>query len=349
MKIVFMTKGTRMLPSSRTRAHLVADYLRTQGYDAESYQILTYPWWEFSKKRFSQFKTNWRLLSSVGKKDLLYLHKATEQLDFMILVLLRKWILRRGYIFDFDDAIFLPTWNRALKARLMVENATAVITGSHFLKEYAQKYNKNAHVISAPIDTADTYLPRAVRVDDPRIRIGWTGTAGHFENMKLLVKPLERLVADGYKMVFIQLGGGDKIHELMSSIKGLDNEYVAELPWDEPKEVVKHMRQFDIGVMPLEKTEVNRGKDGWKAKEYMGCGVATVLSDWGENPYIVTNDKTGLLVDTPEDWYQALKKLITDEGYRRQIGEAGRARMGVEFSYDAFMPKLMEFIGKKRS
>lgn len=346
MKIVFCTKGDRLLPSSRTRAHLVADYLRTQGYEAESYQIQTLPWWEISKNRFSQLRTNWRILSKVKKDDILYLHKATDQLDFMFLVLFRCWILRRGYIFDFDDAIFLPTWNRALKARLMVRNATVVITGSHFLKEYAQRYNKNAHVISAPIDTTDTYLPRETRTGDSRIRIGWTGTPGHFENMKLLLKPLRRLVAEGDNIVFVQLGGGDKIYELMKSVPGLAVDFTSSLPWDQPKEVVKYMQQFDIGVMPLQKTEHNRGKDGWKAKEYMGCAVPTVLSDWGENPYIVTNGKDGLLVDTEEDWYQALKKLVTDEAYRKQIGDAGRKRMSVEFSYHAFMPKLMQFIGE---
>jgi glycosyltransferase involved in cell wall biosynthesis len=347
MKIVFCTKGDRMLPSSRTRAHLVADYLRTQGYDAQSYQILTHPWWELSRKRLSQLRTNWRILSTVGPKDLLYLHKATDQLDFMFLVLLHKWILRRGYIFDFDDAIFLPTWNRALKARLMVRNADAVITGSHYLKDYARQYNKNTHVISAPIDIVDTYLPAVKRVDDPRVRIGWTGTPGHFENMKLLLKPFERLVADGDKLVFVQLGGGEKIYELMKSVHGLETEFVTTIDWSDQKAVIPYMQQFDIGVMPLQKTEFNRGKDSWKAKEYMGCGVATVLSDWGENPYIVTNDKNGLLVDTEEDWYQALKKLITDDAYRRKIGEAGRKRMSVEFSYDAFMPKILAFIDKK--
>ncbi|HUD03992.1 MAG TPA: glycosyltransferase [Candidatus Paceibacterota bacterium] len=336
-----------MLPSSRTRAHLIADYLRTQGYNAQSFHIKTRPWWNISKARFSEFWFNARLLLSVSKKDILYLHKVTDQVDFMALVLLRKWILRRGYIFDFDDAIFLPSWNRAAKTWLMVKNADAVIVGSHFLQEYALKYNKNSHVISAPIDTEGTYGPAKKRIDDPRVRIGWTGTPGHYENMKLLLKSLERLVQEGRNIAFIQLGGGDKIYELMSSVKNLSVEFTPFLPWDEPKEVVTYMQQFDIGVMPLQKTELNRGKDAWKAKEYMGCGVATVLSDWGENPYVVTDEVNGILADTEEDWYQAFKKLITDVQYRKKIGDAGRAHMDAEYSYKSFMPKLLKFIKTK--
>ncbi|MDB5238015.1 MAG: glycosyl transferase, group 1 family protein [Candidatus Kaiserbacteria bacterium] len=346
MRIIFCTKGDRLLPSSRTRAHLVADYLRTQGYDAESFHIKTRPWWSLTRERFSELLRNVRLLLSVQKADILYLHKTTDQADFMVLVLLRRWFLRRGYILDFDDAIFLGSVNRAFKTWLMVKNADAVIVGSHFLQEYALKYNKNAHVISAPIDTEDVYLPATSRTGDARVRIGWTGTPGHYENMKLLLDPLQRIVNDGHAVVFVQLGGGDKIHELITSVKGLTVEYTASLAWNEPKTVVAYLQQFDIGVMPLQKTELNRGKDAWKAKEYMGCAVATILSDWGENPYVVTNEVNGLLVNTPDEWYGAFKKLITDEEYRRRIGAAGRAHMAAEFSYKSFMPKLQAIIGR---
>ena len=347
MKIVFCTKGDRLLASSRTRAHLIADYLRTQGYDASSVHIKTRPWWSLSAQRWSELQSNWRLLKSLGKEDVLYLHKATDQVDFMVLVLLRRWLFGRGYVFDFDDAIFLPTRKRAFKAWLMIKWAQAVIVGSHYLQEYALRFNKNSHVISAPIDTVDTYLPAAKRVDDPRVRIGWTGAAVHTENMKLIIEPLQRLVNEGHKLVFVQLGGGEKIHDLFGSVEGLSLEFVPSLPWSEPKEVVKHMQQFDIGVMPLQKTEFNRGKDGWKAKEYMGCGVATVLSNWGENPYIVNDKVNGLLPDTQEEWYEDLKKLITNKDYRKKIGDAGRAHIDAEFSYRAFMPKLQAFIGAK--
>ncbi len=334
-----------MLPSSRTRAHLIADYLRTQGIEAESHHIKTRPWWNLSKERFTDFVVNWRLVFSLKKDDVLYLHKMTDQVDFMFIALLRKWVLRRGFIFDFDDAIFLPSWNRAAKAYLMVKNAGAVIVGSHFLAEYALKYNKNSYVLSAPIDTDDVYQVRTKRIDDPRIRIGWTGTPSHYENMKIILKPLERIVAGGHKVVFIQLGGGEAINKLLNSVSGLEVEFTPSLPWDKPKEVVKYLQQFDIGIMPLQKTEANRGKDAWKAKEYMGCGVATILSNWGENPYVVTNGVDGILAETEEEWYKAFKTLVVDLEEREKLAKAGRMRMEESFSYKAFTPKLLEYIG----
>ncbi len=347
MKIFFCTKGDRSLPSSRTRAHLVADYLRTLGISAESYHIKRRAWWVVSRERVSDFFSNIQLLASVGRNDVLYLHKMTEQLDFMFMVLVRKWIFRRGYVFDFDDAIFLGSWRIALKARIMVQNATCVIVGSHYLQEYALRYNKNSHVLSAPIDTENTYLEKGKTVSEKNssVRIGWTGTPGHFENMKLLIRPLQRIVDDGYQVIFVQLGGGEKIHELLASVRGLSVEFTPALPWHEPKEIAKHLARFDIGVMPLEKIEHNRGKDAWKAKEYMGCGVATVLSDWGENPYVVTNNVDGILANNEDDWYRAIRKLIDDEDFRMKIGHAGRLRMEREFSNRPFVEKLLALIG----
>ncbi|MBA3789282.1 glycosyltransferase family 4 protein [Patescibacteria group bacterium] len=292
-------------------------------------------------KRAQDLIKNTKLLASVKKNDVLYLHKITDQVDFMVLVLLRKWIGGRGFIVDFDDAIFLPTWNRAVKAWIMVRNADAVVVGSHYLQEYALRHNPRSYVISAPIDTVDLYKPAAKRIVDDRVRIGWTGTPGHYENMKLLLEPLRRLVTNGYRVVFVQLGGGDKINELLSSVQGLQIEYIPQVAWDQPIEVIAIMQQFDIGVMPLQRTEVNRGKDAWKAKEYMGCGVATILSNWGENPYVVTNDVNGILVDSEDDWYESFKKLVEDRAFRKKIGDASRDHMEAEYSYKAFVPKFL--------
>lgn len=341
MKIVFCTKGDRLLPSSRTRAHLIADYLRTEGYDAESHHIVTRPWWSLSRDRFRDLKKNLALLRSLQKEDVLYLHKMTDQIDFMLLVLVRRWLFGRRFYFDFDDAIFLPSVNRALKCWLMVKNAEAVVVGSHFLQEYALKHNPRSYVLSAPIDTDHTYLPRTQRIDDPMVRIGWTGTPGHFENMKLLIEPLTRLVAEGKRIRFVQLGGGEKINALLTAIPGLHVEFTPEVAWDIPREVVSHIQQFDIGVMPLQPTEQNRGKDAWKAKEYMGCGVATIASDWSENRYVITDGANGFLPKTAEEWHEAFCKLIDDTELRAQVGAAGRRTMDQKYSYKAFLPKFL--------
>ncbi len=346
MKILFFTKGDRTLPSSRTRAFMSADNLRSMGYDAECYVVKTRAWWSLSPARFSEFIRNIRLLASLHKGDLLFLHKMIDQVDFMALALLRKWVFRRGYIFDFDDAIFLEKGHSAAKMRLMVSNADAVVSGSHFLQEYASQYNQHCYVLSAPLDTKDVYKVREDTNRGSTVTIGWTGTAGHYDNLQLILKPLQRLVDDGLPITFsLLMSNGDRIHALLSSVKGLKIDYVTTIDWTNPNAVIPYMQKFDIGLMPLQKTEFNRGKDGWKAKEYMACGVAVVISNWGENPYVVEQGITGMLVNTEDEWYEALKKFVTDRMYREKIAAAGRAYIEGEYSYDAYTKKLLAIMG----
>lgn len=335
-----------MLPSSRTRAHLVADYLRAHGYATESHHIKTRAITELSIDRFRELLRNTRLLASLRRDDILYLHKMIYQADFMLLVLMRKILFRRGYIFDFDDAIWLDKGHAAaFKTRLMLRHADLVVAGSHFIQEYALTYNPNSHVMTSLMDTETVYRV-ADRLENKVPIIGWTGTPVHYENMQLLIGPLQHLVAEGYRIQFLQLGGGRRICDLLQSVEGLTVTYLDNLPWDKPAEIVKYMQRFDIGVMPLQKTEWNRGKDTWKAKEYMACGVATILSDWGENPYVVRQGEDGILVDSAEEWYAAFKRLLDDPAYRRELGLRGRKRMEATCSYASFVPSLEHLLGR---
>lgn len=346
MKIIFFTKGNRNLPSSRTRAFLISDYLRRNGYESECYHVKTRPIWETSHARLSEFMRNFSILWSLKKKDVLFLHRTVYQTDFFLLVLARKFLLNRGYTFDFDDAIFLEKGNCATKTRIMIKYADIVIVGSHFLKEYAQQYNKNVYIITTILDTENThkpYEPKHIR-GKRDIIIGWTGTPVHLDNMKLLVYPLTRLVNEGYSIKLLLLGGGEKISNLFKDIKGLKLSVVPVLPWNEPREVVRFIQNFDIGVMPLQKTEWNKGKDAYKAKEFMACGVATIVSAWGENPYIVKNGVNGLLADNEEQWYQSLKKLIDNSIYREKIARGGRVYTETKCSFKVFIPKMLEII-----
>jgi glycosyltransferase involved in cell wall biosynthesis len=353
MKIVFFTKGDRRLPSSRTRAFLFSDYLQKRGFDSSVYHVQTRAWWNVSVARVKEFVRNARVLFSVGKEDVVFLQRTVHQVDFLILVFLRKFLLRRGYVFDFDDAIFLEKGHADLKTRTVVKYANVVFAGSRFLEEYAKRFNKNVYVMTTVINTEDIFVPRPKSEKSKEIVIGWTGTPVHYDNMKLLVEPLKRLIADGLSIQLKLVGGGDKIPELFKTIKGL-NLVVHSFPptstvWSDPREIVKHIQTFDIGVYPLQKTEWNKGKDTYKAKEFMACAVPVIVSVWGENPYIIKEDINGLLADTEEEWYEKLKHLITDEKYRKELGQKGRTYIENECSFKAFVPMMLERIKEHQS
>jgi glycosyltransferase involved in cell wall biosynthesis len=86
---------------------------------------------------------------------------------------------------------------------------------------------------------------------------------------------------------------------------------------------------FDISVYARER---DQGIRAAKISEMIGLAVPTVSYD-----YEVTSDLretgAGILVDTPEEFVQAVVSLITDESRRIQLAEAAR-RAGRELDWD---------------
>jgi hypothetical protein len=92
--------------------------------------------------------------------------------------------------------------------------------------------------------------------------------------------------------------------------------------------------------MPLDDTEWERGKCGYKLLQYMAAGRPVVASPVGVNPEIVEPGVTGFLARTPEDWRSALGRLRDDPALRARMGEAGRRRVESAYSLDLAEPRL---------
>jgi glycosyltransferase involved in cell wall biosynthesis len=97
---------------------------------------------------------------------------------------------------------------------------------------------------------------------------------------------------------------------------------------------------FDVGVLP----SIDCDTSSFSLKEQMSAGIPVVTSDYGGLPEIVCDGREGRVVPhgTIEPLARALVELAASPALRRQMGEAGRARVLSEFSLRAFAERTVD-------
>jgi len=102
-------------------------------------------------------------------------------------------------------------------------------------------------------------------------------------------------------------------------------------PWSQATEAAE-LASADIGISWLPGDLWSRGKCCLKVLQYMAAGLPVVANPIGVQAHLVRHGKTGFLVETPEQWTEAIGRLAHDPELRRLMGRAGRQRVEQDFS-----------------
>lgn len=208
------------------------------------------------------------------------------------------------------------------KARHLIRTADHIITSSPFLNETCMEINakRACTYISSSVDT-DRFVPRNDYTNDKTVTVGWTGTYSSRIFLDMLRDVFQELAKRvPYKLKII--GNFDY------ALEGVDLEVVQ---WTSEREV-EDLQSFDIGVYPLPMDDWVLGKSGLKAIQYMAFGLPTVATNVGTTPMLITNGVNGILVESRDDWLDALERLIRDASLRRRLGEAARRDVVANYS-----------------
>jgi len=87
-----------------------------------------------------------------------------------------------------------------------------------------------------------------------------------------------------------------------------------------------------VGLCPLEDTDWNRGKSGYKIIQYMAAGTPTLASPVGFAAQIVENGKTGFHCSGAETWHSGMATLFNDTKTLSEMSQ--RARSEAVSKYD---------------
>jgi glycosyltransferase involved in cell wall biosynthesis len=326
VKVGFLPLYRIQYPSSRYRVFQFLGPLRQRGYHCALIEAPQRNAW----KRLTYVP---RLLRLALSQDVLYVQKRTFQ--SAVLQLLKR--VNPRIIFDLDDAIYLQPAQRP-RVNALLQAAVIVVAGNEYLATYARQFHKGVVVIPSVVDT-ELYLPPVSARhggDHGGVVIGWIGSDPNRGDMAPM-RPVFDWLGERYgERVVLRVVSN---HPLEMDAR-LRIEFV---PWT-LEDSRPALQQFDIGIMPLEDTEWNRGKCGFKLIQYMAVGAVPVASPVGVNPEILRDGETGYLTQRAEEWQDRLARLIEDEALRLRMGQAARQRVEGHYSVKAVLPTLMEVL-----
>lgn len=237
-------------------------------------------------------------------------------------------------IYDMDDPFFVPYDGRLLldrKLEPLLRGAAACTCGNDYLRDHAARFCEQSVVIPTVVDTA-IYRP-AERWRSGKLVIGWIGSPTTWPNVRPLLPILRQLC-----------------HELPVRVRAIGAGVAAErdrfpglelVEWSEASEVAE-VKAMDIGIMPLLDLPFERGKSGYKLVQYMACGLPVVAAPIGVNIEMVIPGENGFLASSPDEWREALVRLIGDFELRQRMGNAGRAMVERSYSLASQAPRVVE-------
>jgi glycosyltransferase involved in cell wall biosynthesis len=280
-------------------------------------------------------------LARALRADAVLLHREAALIGPPVLEWAMADLLRRPVLFDLDDAVWVPyaspTYGALLSRLLKAPEKTlytlgaarAVLAGNPFVAEFARRRNPNVHLLPTVVDT-EVFRPRPAA--NPVPVLGWIGTPSSSQYLRVLAPALRRLAASR-RFVFRVVGGEFQDADIPVELR----------PWQKEREV-EDFQSLDIGLYPLVEDDWSRGKSGFKAVQYMACGVPTVASPVGVTTDMIRHDQTGLLAAGDDDWFTHLARLLDDAALRRRLGDAGRAEAVERWSLAVHAPRLVEII-----
>lgn len=203
-------------------------------------------------------------------------------------------------------------------ANISCREATFVTTSTKALQRTYAPHGHGA--------VLDNYVPEAYlnfdRIQHEEPTFGWAGsTHSHPNDLQVAAPAVQRLLSEHHP--FRVVGGRSAVRSALRlkedpSFTGT----VGLVDW-----AATIAETYDVGILPLAPSGFNSAKSRLKAIEHMAVGVPWVASPREEYRRVHSESGCGLLAEGPKQWYQNVKRLLTDKVLAEEQAEAGKAWM----------------------
>ena len=335
---------------TRFRISHYIPYLQANGFDVSVDAFFTPSFFQFLYRKGQYVRKALRFaglamrrlaaVTGAAQYDVIFIYREAFPVGPPVV---ERYLATRGpaIVLDFDDAIFLPNAsdaNRfaaslkyARKVSTLVRLSNRVIVGNEYLARYARAHNDAVTTIPTCVDTT-RFVPRQGPRPPGPLVVGWTGSPTTTQYLTALGGVLRAVHAR--QPFVVQVSGT----EGPLGFEGLE---VRELPWSLDREV-ELFNTCDVGVYPLTDDEWAQGKCGFKAIQFMACGVPVVASAVGANLDIIQDGVNGFLASTHDEWVEKLERLLVDPELRARFAAAGRRTVEERYSLRVNAPRFAE-------
>lgn len=358
MKILFICPHPEgIVPSQRLKYEQYFDYFRSNGIEVTvspfisvNFQNILYKKGYFFLKVFYTllgYKRRVKDIFRLRKFDGIYIFLNVTPFGFPVFEYIYTKI-QPNFIYDIDDLVYLKRKNlinpyiEIIRGRskmpFLIKRAKHVITCTPYLTQYAQNYTNSITDISSTINT-ETYIPKLSESVHEKIVIGWSGSHSTAPYLYIIENVLHKLKLK-YNIHILVIGDSN------FSFPSFDIEAI---PWSRETEVID-LQRIDIGIYPLPEEEWVLGKSGLKALQYMSLEIPTVATAIGANYRVIENGISGFLVNSEEEWFEVLEKLILDPTMRMAIGKKAREKVekmySIKANRDIYLNILKKYLNK---
>lgn len=244
----------------------------------------------------------------------------------------------------FDDDLYAPPasrptpkWRiRNVRKALGVSNV--LTTPSPHIREKYRDFTGDKRAVSSDSTVNPSeikMIPELLETQQgQKIKLIYAANAGHIVFFDRFILPIMPKLCDRYagRISMTFMGVRPELSQYESQIQIT---YFNSMPLEEYRQKVQD-GNYDIGLSPLISDEFTKCKYYNKFIEYTMAGIVGMYSNTEPYTYVVRDGENGFLVnDDPEDWYEALCKVIDDALLRNRCVRNAQQLLLEQFTEEA--------------
>ncbi|OGY89715.1 MAG: hypothetical protein A2927_00160 [Candidatus Komeilibacteria bacterium RIFCSPLOWO2_01_FULL_45_10] len=223
------------------------------------------------------------------------------------------------------------------------------------LNRFYGRYENKFRILPNGVDTdyfhpqnKDNYLVSKYRLNGKKVIlfVGALDSAHYFKGVNYLIKAVEFLNRDDYRLIIVGDGDLKPVYENMVESSAL-SERVVFTGYVPDEELIKYYNLADIFILPsIDQSEAF----GMVLLEAMACAKPVIATDLAGVREVVEKKINGLLVKpkNPELLAKLINELLNNPALCQEYGQNGRAKVEKFYGWDIVTENLLKIYFPKK-